>query len=481
MIHDVEALLDIGIALTKEKDGDRLLETILDAAVDITGCDGGTLYVTDGDFLRFKLLVNKSLDIRQGYDGGEIDLPPIPLSGANDCARAAVSKTPINVADVYADMENDYSGAKKYDALMRYRTTSMLTVPMENDRSDVIGVMQLVNAKSGGSTIPFAPERERIVYALASQAAICLTNQTYANEVTNLLDSFVRVMSAAIDERSRYNANHTRNMARYAERFTAWLDASGMMPFDGARQKQLLMSVWLHDVGKMVVPLEIMDKQTRLGPKIDRIRDRYLLFSMQNKIDRLSGVIDEETYRQRKTELGYAGELVESANEAEYLPDGELAKIQALAQASACGPDGAVPFLTPDELECLQIRKGTLTDKERRIMESHADLTRRLLTEMDFPGQFRIIPDWASSNHEYLNGKGYPDGKAGDEISPEARILTILDIYDALTAADRPYKPALTADKAFMILEDMAEQGQIDTRLLQLFKQSEAWRDDGEP
>ena len=521
-LPSVEKLLDIGIALSSEKDSDKLFETILDAAMDITHCDGGTLYVLEGEALHFKIMITRSIGIRRGADGERIDLPPVPLSGLNDSSRAAITKKPINIADVYAETGSGYSGTKRYDELNKYRTVSMLTIPMENDYGDIIGVMQLLNAMDdNGRAIPFAGEYERVVLSLASQAAICLTNRNYAAEVTALLDSFVRVMSTAIDARSPYNANHTRNMAKYAKKFITWLNENagtepgiatfsenasmepgvatlsenasaepgslslnenastdpGSLSFSENRARQFYMSVWLHDIGKLVVPLEVMDKESRLGPKLTDILRRFQIFRMQNEIYLLKNIIDAGEYERRALEITHADELVQTANKAGFLSDGMLAEIRVLSEKKAAGPDGETPYLTNDETVCLTVRKGTLTDDERRIIESHVTMTRRMLLEMDFPKQYLSVPQWASAHHEYINGGGYPDRLAGDAVTPEMRILTILDIYDALTARDRPYKPAVPIEKAFGILSDMAAGGQIDGYWLDLFRRSEAWMD----
>jgi HD-GYP domain-containing protein (c-di-GMP phosphodiesterase class II) len=475
---DVEKLLDIGIALSSEKNGDKLLGTILDAAMNITDCDGGTLYILDGETLRFKIMITKSLGIHKGSEGEEIGLPPIALSQSNVSGCAVLDKTPINIADIYESGLFNFTGPKEFDARTGYKTVSMLTVPMEDDRGDVIGVLQLVNALGpDGNPIPFAPEYERVIFSLASQAAICLTSRQHADEVSELLDSFVRVMSAAIDARSPYNANHTRNMAKYANRFVAWLKDSGLAEFNETREKQFLMSIWLHDIGKLVVPLEVMDKESRLGPKIAEVEHRFQAIGMQSEIDFLRGTIGEDERNRRMDELRAARELVEKADRAGFLPDETLAAIRALGKTKAQGPDGAVPYLSDDELNCLNVRKGTLTDDERGVMESHVTMTKRMLSEMSFPKRYRSVLDWASSHHEFLNGDGYPRKLTAEAIPLEVRTLTILDIYDALTARDRPYKPAVPTEKAFAILADMAAAGQLDAKLLDLFIQSEAWRE----
>ncbi|MDR1873757.1 MAG: HD domain-containing protein, partial [Synergistaceae bacterium] len=302
---------------------------------------------------------------------------------------------------------------------------------------------------------------------------ICLTNLNYAAEVTELLNSFVRVMSAAIDARSPYNANHTRNMARYAEKFVDWLNGEGEAAFDDERRRQLLMSVWLHDIGKLVVPLEVMDKESRLGPRTKDVMNRFQTFALQNEIECLSLSIDGSERARRAGELEAARELVEKSNRAGFLSDETLAALRELGGKT--GPDGT-PFLMDEELACLLVRRGTLTDEERRVMESHVLMTRRMLSEMNFPGHYKSVPGWASSHHEYLNGKGYPDNLSGEAIPVEVRILTVLDVYDALTAQDRPYKPATPTEKAFAILKDMAANGQLDPGIVERFIRSEAWK-----
>ncbi|MDR1508789.1 MAG: GAF domain-containing protein [Synergistaceae bacterium] len=474
-LPSVETLLDIGVALSKEKDIDRLLETILDAAMDIANCDGGTLYVLEGGALHFRILVTKSLGLRRGVRGVSPELPPVPLSRANVSSRAALDKTLINVADVYASDDFDFSGTRRYDGMTGYKTVSMLNVPMEDDNCDVIGVLQLINALSGeGAVVPFAREYEPVIFSLASQAAICLTNRAHAAETMELLDSFVRVMSEAIDARSPYNANHTRNMARYADNFADWLNGDGGIAFDGERRRRFLMSVWLHDIGKLVVPLEVMDKANRLGPKINDVMSRFRIFALQNEIGYLRQSIGGGEYARRAAEIEAARELVEQSDRAGFLPDETLAAIRELGEKT--GPDGETPFLMDEELTCLSVRKGTLTDGERRVMESHVVMTRRLLSGMSFPKRFRSVPDWASSHHEYLNGEGYPDKLSGDAIPTETRILTVLDVFDALTAGDRPYKPAMPAEKALGILTDMAGDGRLDPDIVDRFIRSGAWK-----
>jgi HD-GYP domain-containing protein (c-di-GMP phosphodiesterase class II) len=482
---DTDKLLDVGIALSKEKDSDLLLETILTAAMDLTDCDGGTLYIKADDALAFRTMITRSIGIRKNGKDEPIALPPVPLSPKNVCARAALDGVLINIADVYNDGRYDFSGPREYDKLTGYRTVSMLVVPMENDHGDVIGVLQLINAyDENGAVVPFDKGYEAVISSLASQAAICLTNINYAAEVLSLLDSFVRVMSTAIDARSSYNANHTRNMAKYAERFldrAPGKEANGTWDFVPERRRQFLFSVWLHDVGKLVTPLEIMDKDSRLGAKLAALEHRLEVFNLQNRIELLENAVTEERFEQRRLQLSEALDLIHGANTAGFLPDEKIARIRALAQPVYESADGTRhPLIDDAELAALSIQTGTLTEEERAIMEEHVGMTAKMLSQMTFSHNYMSVPVWTAMHHEYINGKGYPNGLSGEEIPIEVRLLTILDIFDALTARDRPYKPAMPIDRAIDILRSMEKDGRLDGEILELFIACEPCEDDAE-
>lgn len=476
----ISKLLEIGIALSREKDPNRLLRTIMDAAMEITACDAGTLYILSGGRLVFKIMITKSMDVYKGGCGEPIDIPPVTLHRENVCARAALDKVLINVPDVYHDPRFDFTGPRRYDAITGYKTTSMLVIPMEDDCGEVIGVLQLINAMDeDGRTVAFAPSCQQVVLSLASQAAIRLANMNYSAEVVELLDSFVSVMSTAIDARSPYNANHTRNMARYGERFLDWLNASGhSWKLSDTERHQFLLSIWLHDVGKLVIPLEVMDKESRLGGALAGVQQRFYIIGLLCRIALLGGTITKEEYGRRISELEDAHALVTRANSTGFLSDETLSQIDALAKRTYTDESGQChPWLTEAEHTCLSVRKGTLTGRERSIMESHVELTEKMLGEMKFSRSYAEVPKWASAHHEHLNGMGYPHHLRGDEIPREVRLITILDIFDALTARDRPYKPPMPVEKAISILTDMVKDGQLDGQLLELFIQSRAWED----
>ena len=471
----IDKLLEIGIALSAEKDGERLLETILAAAMDITNCDGGTIYIKSEaeQALCFRVMITKSMGVFSGGRRGKIDLPPVPLSGRNMSAAAAIGKKLLNVADVYDCDDYDFSGTKRYDDATGYLSKSMLAVPLENDYGDVIGVLQLINAMDEkGNVVPFDKESEEVLKSLSSQTAICLTNMNYSAEIKELLDSFVRVMSAAIDARSPYNANHTRNMVKNAECFIDWLTETGNpWRFDETSKQQFLMSVWLHDVGKLVIPLEVMDKESRLGAAYEEVTRRFETILLRGKIAFLENKLEKEKYEKLVGEINETKEFIDGINRAAFLPDDTLERIRNIGGRAYEDETGEILWLLPKEIEALSIRKGTLTDSERNTIENHVLMTRKMLGEMSFSKNYRRVPEISGSHHEYINGSGYPDKLKDEDVSMEARLLTILDIYDALTARDRPYKPAVPADKAFNILDSMAADGQLDGMILKLFKE----------
>lgn len=354
----------------------------------------------------------------------------------------------------------------------------MLVVPMSNDKGQLIGVMQLINAQDeSGRTIPFDPDIELLVIALSSQAAISITNMRYAEQITKLLDSLVGTLSTAIDERSHYNANHTRNMVRMGENFLDWLEqTNNPWKFDENRRRAFLMSVWLHDVGKLAVPLEVMDKNSRLGPALDGIKERFRIISLLDRIEKLEGRISDTELAHRMQEHAEELTFIERVNKAGFLPDEDCAAVKELAGRTYVDENGAErPLITEAERDCLLIRKGTLTDEERRTMQNHVVVTGRILNQMTFPRIYSQVPGWAAAHHELMNGKGYPDHLTAEDIPNEVRLLTILDIFEALTAHDRPYKLPMSLEKALAVLHNMVDEGSLDRDILALFEQSRAW------
>ena len=292
-----------------------------------------------------------------------------------------------------------------------------------------------------------------------------------------LLDSVVRTLSQAIDERSSYTAHHTQNMVRLAEAFMDWLDSTNHpWKFNEGRRRSFLMSVWLHDVGKLAVPLEIMDKASKLGGDMESIEDRFVKISLLEEIAMLRGKMPEEERLRRKEERDRALEEIMRINCAEFVPDDEMEFLKKIKDEKFLDENGVEqPLLTAGEIENLSIRKGTLNAREREIIQSHVVVTARILDQIQFPDEYCHVPIWASEHHELLSGRGYPDHLQGRQIPKEVRLLTILDIFEALTAKDRPYKKPMAVERALSILESMVSNGDLDGDILALFKESKSW------
>ncbi|MEG1943714.1 MAG: HD domain-containing phosphohydrolase, partial [Angelakisella sp.] len=366
---------------------------------------------------------------------GAVDLPPVPLLPSHVCAYCALNRCSINIADVYDSREFDFSGPRKYDSITGYRTRSMLVVPFENTRGDVIGVLQLINAQDeNGTVIPFSHDLEKIIAALASQAAVCVTNTMYLQDIKELFQSFVQVMITAIDELSPYNVNHTRRITEFADRFLDYLNelyAKGEYDehFDDNRREQLIMAAWMHDIGKLITPLPVMNKATRLGEAFPAVMARFTTAKALLRVSFLEKHCDEQEYLRQAAELEEFEALLPILNEAPYIDDDAIAKLAAMERKSYPLPEGGdFHLLYPKEGECLSVRKGTLTAEERTIMENHVVLTAKLLSKIHFGSDMARVPQIAAMHHEYLDGSGYPGGARGDELSTEVRILSILDI-----------------------------------------------------
>ena len=486
---DAEKMLDIVLAFYNKKDYYDLLNFILTKMMEITNADGGTLYVIEDGMLHFRIMRTISLNIFLGATE-KIDLPPIRLDKnniRNISAYAALKNEIISIDDVYNSAKFNFEGPKNYDKITGYRTCSMLVFPLSTQNGEleeVIGIIQLINAidKETGCIKPFADGEYDLLFlrALSNFSANALSNLKQAKEIKELFNSFVKVMTKAIDERSPYNINHTNNVARYCDDFARYLrqrfPAGHAYHFDKDRSEKLVMAAFLHDIGKIITPLEIMDKPDRLYHRMEIVRYKFQIKKYQLEIDYLKKIINEEQYKDEQEYLDNALSLVEKANKASFLSDDEVYIIKDLANIAYVDENGdTVPVLTAYEMNALTIRKGTLTDEERRTMNEHVLVTEKLLAEMSFDKYHREVPVWAKDHHEFLDGSGYPLGLSGSQVTVETCILSLTDIYDALTANDRPYKKAVSSRKALSILWAMADEGKLHKELVQLFVDSGVW------
>lgn len=490
LIKDFEEIFDVIIAFYKERDYYDLLNSILAKMMEITHADGGTLYVLEDKKLHFRIMRNLSQNIylsaRDTIEAQPIDLDQTNIQ--NISAYAALNNKIISIDDVYNNTAFDFAGPKKYDKEHGYHAQSMLVFPLTatgstNNKPQVIGVIQLINSIDpvSGKVQPFGNIYDPpVLPALSNISANALANILYVQEIQDLFSSFVRVMTKAIDERSPYNVNHTKNVALYCKAFATYLgnrfESGHPMHFDTHRREQLVMAAYLHDIGKLITPLDVMDKADRLGHELPVLRLKLQLAQQQIKNKLLLHEITQATYDSELSALQKAEELMEFCNTAVYLEDEHLQQVQQLAHLSMMQATGeTAPIFTPDNIACLSIVTGTLTPEERRIMQDHVRVTERLLDQMSFNHYYKDVPIWASNHHEFSDGSGYPHGLAGSQIQMEVSILSMVDIFDATTAIDRPYKKGLCVEDALNNLRILAHKGKLPLELVELFAESKVW------
>ena len=496
----LENLLKISIALSGEKNIDKLLEMIITQAKSFTGADGGTLYIRTDDrkHLAFKVIQTDSLKIKMGGTADPIAWPPLSLYNEDGtpnrqmvAAVCAIDKKLINITDVYEAEEFNFEGTKKFDASTGYRSKSMLVIPMKDHEDELIGVLQLINKNICDETTPFTADDEKTTMALASQAAIAINNAILIDELQALLEAFITSIAKAIDTKSEYTGGHIRRVAKVAIMTAHAIHESTEGPYKDIYYteddfQQLRMAAWMHDMGKISTPEYVVDKSNKLETIYDRIgvvqerfeilkRDSQIEF-MQKKIDALEKgeSFDEEEHenilKQKIWDLEEDLNALEVMNKGgEFMADDKIDNLHRIASYKYERASEEVHLLNDNEVYNLSIRKGTLTDEEREKINDHARVTFDMLSELPFPNKYSRIVDIASNHHEKLSGKGYPRGLTADELMLEDRILVLADIFEALTAADRPYKEAKPLSAVFKILSFMVKDEEIDPVLLQFF------------
>ena len=489
-------LSDIGRALSGERNLNGLLTMIVDHACNFTNADGGTLYLLSDYKLHFKIIQNKSHGILMNDKSNiESRFPPLELNESNVSAYVAIHGKPINIPDVYDSKLFDFTGPIKFDKVNNYRSKSMLVIPMKNHEEDIIGVLQLLNAQdpATGELIPFSPDFENMTESLASQAAIAVSNVNLINDIEKLFESFVEVMATAIDEKSPVTGGHIRKvanltmiMAEVVHNKKEGVFAKHNFTLD--KLYELRIAAWMHDIGKVTTPVEIMEKAKKLQTIFDRIhhidaRMKYIiqetkLEGLEKRIKVLESNSSSEEIKDLENETQQKIENVQDirnfilqCNEpSEFLDDENFARLQDIQKMTFKDIDGVeTNFLSLDELKNLSIRKGSITEEERQVMQNHASITLDMLHKIPFTKKLKNIPHFAGAHHECLDGSGYPLGLKEDEIPFEGKLMAVTDIAEALTATDRPYKKAMPLDKVYSILRSMAKNRQLDHDLVELF------------
>lgn len=505
LLRRLEQLNAIGAALSKERDIERLVDSILVAAKTITHADGGTLYrvTEDGKALRFEILRTDSLNIAMGGSSGKaIDFPNLPLYGEhgepNDslvAAYSAIHHQTVNIADAYTEPNFDFSGTRQFDARTGYRSQSFLSVPMKDHEGDVIGVLQLINARVPGTTqvVPFSTADQSLAESLASQAAIAITNRNLMTQLENLFESFIGLINLAIDEKSHYTGGHCQRVPALTMMLAEAVNSTQTGPLasfemDDRDRYELKIAGLLHDCGKVTTPVHVVDKATKLQTLFDRIHlvdTRFEVLKRDEEIACLRAQLAlrdvkdapveaalQAKCRTRMDELNDDREFLRKVNVgAESMPAADVQRVRAIGTASQWRNVAGVEseFLNADELENLSIQAGTLTSAERDTINYHIVATIKMLEQLPWPKHLKNVPEYAGGHHERMDGKGYPKGLTRDQMSVQARVMGIADIFEALTARDRPYKEGMKLSQAMGIMAKFRANGHIDPDLFDVF------------
>ena len=507
LFQRLEQLNAIGAALSKERDIDRLLEVILVAAKRITHADGGTLYrvTEDGQQLRFEIVRTDSLDIAMGGTTGvTIPFPPLPLhlpdgrpNNSMVAAYAVLNEKTVNIADAYSAQGFDFSGTRRFDKRTGYRSQSFLTVPMKNHEGLIIGVLQLINAIEPGThkVVPFSPADQRLAESLASQAAIALSNRQLITQLENLFESFISLINLAIDEKSPYTGGHCQRVPELTMMLAEAVNRTREGPLaefsmSDKDRYELKIAGLLHDCGKVTTPVHVVDKSTKLQTLFDRVHlvdTRFEVLKRDAEIALLKARLlgddvdgAEQAYRETLAALDDERALVRRSNiGGEFMDPDDQERIRILGRARQWQDvEGKLSnFLSDDEIENLTIRAGTLNPAEREIINHHIVATIRMLEQLPWPRHLVNVPEYAGGHHERMDGKGYPRGLTREQMSVQARIMGIADIFEALTARDRPYKQGMKLSQAMSILANFRRNNHIDPDLFEVFVREGVYRE----
>ena len=488
LLQRLDQLVEIGVALSSERDIHKLLESILVAAKTITNADGGTLYrMEEGRALKFEIVRNDTLGVAMGGTSGvPIPFYPVNLYDPDGqpvhsmvAAYAVHHDCSVNIADAYTEKGFDFSGTKRFDEKTGYRSKSFLTIPIKNHENEIIGVLQLINAKHRhtGAVQPFSDADQRLAESLASQAAIALTNRLLINHLENLFESFIKVINAAIDDKSPYTGGHCERVPALTMMLAEAVNRCDTGPLKDFTMTdrdryELKIAGLLHDCGKVTTPVHVVDKATKLQTIFDRIELLDTRFEVLKRDAQLALGENSPELRARLHELEEDRKFLRHTNiGVEAMKDADMERVKQIAcKYRWHSPSGQeTNFLTEDEVVNLTIRAGTLTKEERQIINHHIEVTIQMLQALPWPKHLSNVVEYAGGHHERMDGKGYPKGLTRDQMSVQARCMGIADIFEALTARDRPYKKGKTLSEALTILGKFKLNGHIDPDLFDIF------------
>lgn len=494
--HILNEFLNVSTALSTEKDTQKLLESILLAAKKLTNADGGTIYsVNERNELVFDTLFNDTLNLHMGGSSGSaITLKSIPIyingeiNNKATVAQAAATGKVINIDDVSATSDIHINSLKDMDKQFKYVSHSILTIPMQNHEGDLSGVLQLVNARDNDEIVPFSNEVARTVEALASLASVALTNRQLIDNMEELFQAFTRLIAKAIDEKSPYTGGHCRRVPELTMMIAEAVhrhEEGPMADFrmNNADRHELNLAGWIHDCGKVATPEYIMDKSKKLETVFDRIqliearfevakRDIELAYFKQlANCDKQQQQNLLSDMQQKLTKLDKDLAFTIRANTGgEFMTQEDQDYLHIIAQSQSVTINNeSSPLLTDEEIYNLRTARGTLNNEERAIINRHMDITVEMLDTLPFPKHLKRVPEFAGGHHEKMDGTGYPKRLTREQMSVPARIMAIADIFEALTAADRPYKDAKKISECLKIMGFMKLDNHIDPDLFDVF------------
>lgn len=497
-------LNQIGIALSSEHDIHKLLERILLAAKAITNADAGSLYLMSDDHrsIRFAIVRNDSINMASGGTSERpVNFPDVCLFNEDGSqnhsmivAHAALTGKSVNIEDAYNADGFDFSGTREFDNRTGYRSKSFLTVPMKNHEDEVIGVMQLINSidPDTGKVCAFSSSSEMLANSLASQAAVALCNQHLIEQLTNLFEAFINMINIAIDEKSPYTGGHCQRVPVLTMMLAEAIHDTQEGPLADFNltdkdRYELRVAGLLHDCGKITTPVHVVDKATKLETIFDRIHlidTRFEVIKRDYKITyleaMLAGNADETAKQQMDDALIQLAEdqaFLRNANiGSEAMQPSDLERITEIADRYCwIDDDEEKPFLSDNEVENLSIRAGTLTGAEREIINHHIVATIKMLEALPWPHHLSRVAEYAGGHHERMDGKGYPLGLNREQMSVQARLMGIADIFEALTASDRPYKKPMSLNLSLNILANFSANGHIDPEIFEVFLRKKVW------
>ena len=480
-------LIKIGTALSSQTSLDKLLSLILAESRDLVCADAGSIYIREKsspggafiDAIRFKIAQNDSIDV-SGAAEAVMPMDEKTIAGYVGCVGQ-----PLTIDDVYHLPDTvPYTFGKDWDKKFGYRMKSMLTVPLKNLSGDVVGILQLMNKKREKSdrlsdatdieaaVTSFSVSDEECVCSIASQAAVSIERVQLYGEIASIFEGYLQSSVAAIDERDKITSGHSKRVMAYAMAFVDAVNRASAGPFanvsfSDARKNQFRFAALLHDIGKIGVPETLLMKETRIS------REEMALLTMRGDYIKLSmasaknpAPLPWSHARQIDDDLAF----LEATNTAGHINDRDFARLTEIRSKYFFDLHGVkTPFLSDGQWEALSVRKGNLTAPERDRINSHASATRRILSQIPWTKDMERIPEIACHHHEKIDGSGYPDGLLGDQIGFEEKILAVVDIYEALVAQNRPYKPNMTPEKALGILQSEVKALRLDKDIVEFF------------